>query len=294
MKKYMLAFAALSLIATTLPTLGEDGPLGLSLGTVKTEAEKSGMRLAVKYAEVLSQERFIANYNKDSGAGSLWDISPDITIETGDEDTFSSVQAKLTANYMRFDTVAAPGGKGRLPDMDKLVNVFPLSAGFETERNFRNVAGLLEVGYVPYMDIGRENDRYVLGVNPVIGIFLQGGYKAEVDSDSSTNAAPAASGSTDNSEEETDEAIARVKLSAAAVVDLFSFSGRSKTVALVGEANLWYDALNEETYDREVGAIRLFLTEDRSRSFDLKYEHGAGAPTFNSGEQFSANINMTF
>lgn len=43
---------------------------------------------------------------------------------------------------------------------------------------------------------------------------------------------------------------------------------------------------------RAIGTLRVYVSKDRY--FDFTFERGSGAPNFNKGDQFSANLTGTF
>jgi hypothetical protein len=294
MNKRFVYIAILSLLTCIpLPVHADESPLKLMFGSVKTEAEKAALQYAIKYAEALSEEKLLnPTINADKTRGSLWSVAPEIDVKSGEADTFSSIQVNVTANYMNFATMTPPGGTP-LPDLNKLAHVLPVSFGLESDRTFNDVAALLEFGYVPYMDFG-EAGGYLLGRNPKLGLFAQVGYKAKIDDKSAPEGAaiPSADGAADQSEEESDSMLARIKASAATDYTLFTFDSQTKAVSVEAEASVWYDIVDATTYDREVVALKLHLSKDKS--FDFKYEHGSGAPNFNKGTQFSTNITVAF
>ncbi len=63
-------------------------------------------------------------------------------------------------------------------------------------------------------------------------------------------------------------------------------------VNLIPKATGWYDFVNNEFYHTASAIIRFSL--DEGRSFDLAYQNGSGAPNFNEGNQFSANLTLQF
>ena len=65
-----------------------------------------------------------------------------------------------------------------------------------------------------------------------------------------------------------------------------------RSVSFIGAATVWYDIANSVFYHRLVATLRLTVIENRH--FDFTYEKGSGAPNFNEGSQFSANLAVTF
>ena len=76
------------------------------------------------------------------------DLAPDIDIESGSEDTFQSIVAKVTGNYVNYGLidpaeVGLPPGKAPTIDYGRLMHVFPISAGIETTRHADAVNGIV-------------------------------------------------------------------------------------------------------------------------------------------------------
>jgi len=264
----------------------KEAPLDISISSIRTEAEKAAVGLLVKYVETIDEEYLITNadpQNINPDLGWLFDISPEVEVQIGEKDAFNGIIAKLTGNYIRFDIKKI--AEHYTPCSDCYFHVFPFSLGFESDRNFESVSALAEIGYVPYF---LKNEKWKLGVKSKLGLFLQAGYKIEVDDDPEAKEG----GAVDESAEEPDSEIARIKFDAGTQIDLFSYSKGKQYVALVPRVRLWWDMVNSELYHKVEASIKFPLGSDKS--FDLKYENGSGAPNFNEGEQFSANISIKF
>ena len=286
--KSVVCFIILSLFyipSVFAESKNNETPLDISISSIRTEAEKAAVGLLVRYVESVDLEKQFNSADPkilDPESGWLLDVSPEIDIQIGDEDIFNGLIAKLTGNFIHFDTIKVAGVT--TPCSDCFFHVFPLSFGFESDRNFENVATLFELGYVPYFpwnkwDFGRESK---------VGIFLQAGYKIEVDNDPE----PKEGGATNDSSEEPDSEIARIKLDASTQINLFSYFNEKQYVSFIPRIRLWYDIINSEVYHKFEASIKFPL--GTNKSFDLKYENGSGAPNFNEGEQVSANISIKF
>ncbi|MFT5499342.1 MAG: hypothetical protein ACI9TH_004757, partial [Kiritimatiellia bacterium] len=203
---------SLALLIAGLGCTHAQNDFKVKLATIKTEAEAAAVGYAVSFAEELSGfEGFKWGDFPMLNKGYYIDFTPDISLKTGEEDSFSSLNAKLTANVVMFSTTTVPGAGGiRTPDPTRLTWVAPISIGVETDRNYNNVGMLAEAGIVPLKSLGQNQ---VLGFNPKLGVFIQGGYKAEVDSAATNTTRSASSGDVDESEEGPDDAIARLKAS---------------------------------------------------------------------------------
>ncbi len=188
-----------------------------------------------------------------------------------------------------------------LPDPKKPFHAIPLSFGFETDSEADNIAALVEVGYVPFGPISRlkgfrfEERGYRLGVNPQVGVFLQAGYKFELDDTPEDREG----GEIDESEEDPDSALFRVKGELLFETELtnlsIGFIGAGEEgipVSARVELKGWYDIANGDFYDREVFALVLKLNDNTQ--LDFRFEHGSGAPNFNEGDQFGTNLTIKF
>lgn len=254
-------------------------PLDVTIGTIRTEAKAAAIGLLVKFAEDIDSDYLFTNYEPEK-FNWLFDISPSIELQTGEADAFNGVIAKLVGNYIRFDTVRVAGLL--TPKSSSLFHVFPFSVGFETDRKFDNVSFLLEGGYVPF----HLGSPHKIGLKTKVGVFLQAGYKFEVDDDSLS--ANTSGGATDESEEGPNSGLFRMKLDGKTDLELGTF----QSIRLMPRVRLWFDLANSAAYYKAEGVVRLVLAANKS--FDLKYEKGSGAPNFNEGEQFSANITVVF
>jgi hypothetical protein len=260
-------------------------PISVSLGSARTEAEAAAVRLAIEYFENIG-DIFITSVDPNSKSGRIADFTPEIKIQTGEEDAFNGIIAKISGNYLFFKTTDVCGAQ--TPDSSKAFTVIPVSVGFETDRRFNNLNLLTEVGYVPWGPKD-SNNKLRFGLNPRLGIFVQAGYKFKL---SSASAMPATGGAADESSEKPDSALLRLKAAACADLPLVTFSKGKRTVRLILAGAGWYDIKNSEFYHELDVILRLPLSG--ARYFDLQYENGSGAPSFNKGNQFSANLTIVF
>ncbi len=164
----------------------------------------------------------------------------------------------------------------------------PFSAGIETTRELDSAAGIIEVGYRP-MNLSK-NAFIKLGRNLRIAAFLQGGYKFKVNNESST----ATGGAKDESMEQTDDVLGRIKLDVAFDHDFKNAKGfpgfGALPFKLISHAKLWYDIPNTEFYHSIGPTLRFNLPDKKDTHFDLTWQKGAGAPTFNEGTQFGGRL----
>lgn len=266
----------------------EQQPLEVSFGVLRTEAEAAAVRLAMDYAKDLD-EVWVARYTPGQDRQWLLDLSPEVKINTGDHDAFDGIVAKVTGNYIRFRTTKVGGIV--TPDSAALFHVIPVSVGIETARRLEHVNALAEFGYVPFR-LGGKKLR--VGINPKIGVFAQAGYKSVVKEGGAEQrgAEPGADGSVDTSQEKPDTVLARVKGQLGFELPVLTMSGGAQGVHVVATTTGWYDIMNDAWYYRIEATLRLKVADDKS--FDFTYEKGSGAPNFNAGDQFSANLTMGF
>lgn len=278
MRKFFTAIFIFSIfIGAPVANAEDQNGLNVSLSSIRTEAEQAAVGFLVEWSEKVSVEKLII--------GDKWftQLSPDIKIQTGEKDAFNGIIAKIKGYNAIFQTKEIGGVVA--VDSTKPFHILPFAAGVETNRQFSNVNVLAEVGYAPFMKI---NDNYFLGLNPAMAIYVQGGYKFKVNDNENLPG-----GASDQSKEDSNSALARAKIGAKAEVVVMSPRADGRySISLIPEAWGWYDFVNTKSYYQLVGIIRLGL--DKTKNFDFKYEKGSGAPNFNEGEQYSANITMVF
>jgi len=255
---------------------GKDHPLSLSIGSVRTEYEKAAIRLLVQYTRELGEIDIDLTEN-------FWGtLSPEIRFQTGEEDAFNGIVGHIGGNFYSFSYTEVDGIK--VENTRALFHVFPMSVGAETNREFNNLNALFELGYVPwYQNIPSLPDFLK---KSKVGIFLQSGYKFRIASNDTQEDA-------DNLiEENGNDALFRLK-------GIFGFnpgvifSGNGQTgISILGHITGWWDIIDKKEYYRIDATFRIHLGFDRF--FDLTYEKGSGAPNFNPGDQFSANITIKF
>ncbi len=276
----LLIFIFICLPTTSLIAQNKD--LSFSIGTVRTEAEAAAIRYLIEYTKNLHS---LLLMSKEFEGNWLLELSPEVKLETGEKDAFNGLIAKVNGNFILFDTVQVAG----IPTINtaKYFSVIPLSLGIETNRRFDNVNALAEVGYIPWY----QNDKSISKIlkKSKIGIFLQGGYKVKVDSMESINNEKEI-GNTDQGKEDPNSTLARIK--ATAVFNPQIMIGSDFGLGAIGAANTWFDLINSEFYYRIEATFRIILTT--GQFFDFSYQKGSGAPNFNTGDQFSANIVITF
>lgn len=252
-----------------------------NLGYIKTSIGKNAVSFAVNYAEKLEPKLELFKANKTS----LLSFSPDIKILLGSKDAFNGITAKYVGNIMQFKTTTISGIDG-IPDLSKNFNNFPVAIGFETDKEFSFLNGLVEVGWIPWYQNNKAVNKYLRQTK--FGVFVQGGYKFSLNDSTMLNMG----GAKDESKEGLDSNIMRIK-SEFGFSPVFYFDKEDGFgFSIIGTSSVWYDLINLEVYYNLVGKFRFLLTKDYY--FDLGYEKGSGAPNFNQGEQFTANLGIRF
>jgi hypothetical protein len=254
-------------------------PVNLSIGALRTEAERAAVRFVVDVASAISG----ADVQLNAKNGLLY-LSPDIRIESGEDDAFNSIVAKVVGSVLFFQTVDVGG----IPTPDtRFFHALPVSAGIEADRGFENIAFLGEFGYVPWFQGAVPRALKTSRV----GVFVQGGYKAAVDPLAEAEEM-GPSGARDESAEAPNSGLFRFKASAKFAPEVTLSASRGIGLGVVGSGDLWWDVVNSEIYHRLEATFRIRVATDRY--VDFSYQNGSGAPNFNEGDQFSANLTVTF
>ena len=229
--------------------------------------------------------------------GWLFDLSPDIRVNTGTEDAFQSIVAKISGNFIAFSLrPPRPGGVPfPTPDPNALINVFPLSAGVETTADGDTVNVVGELGYVPFKftglpTIGKTDLQ--LGVNPLIGFFVQGGQKVRQEAEFETG------GARDDSGEEEGKGIGRLKSVASMELTFpMRLLGQETGLSVRPSATGWYEFLHDEFYytlELSVGIILLEAGENRRTLWEFTVQNGSGEPNFTEGTQFGTGLKFVY
>lgn len=241
------------------------------------------MQIVADYAQEIGDIFLVKAPRAVAGARlTIVDLSPEIELQVGNEDAFNGVVAKLAGNII-FGSITEVSGV-LTPCATCFFHVLTLAGGVEADRGFDNTAFLLEAGYVPWYRNKLRNQGLLGGSS--LALFVQGGYKADTGA-----VEEATGGAQDQSAEEPESALLRLRGEfVTAPVALLSLGEHE--IQLVGEAIGWRDLLNGAWYHRLKGALRIQLIADQF--FDFTYESGSGAPNFNQGDQFSANVVIAF
>jgi hypothetical protein len=274
-----IAAKLLPLLLLMLLSFSGKSQLQVSLGAIQTDLKNNAIKVGVKYLQSLDsiwqQQNFIV-----TGKHSFFLVMPDINVETGTQDAFSSINVKATALLASFKTETVEAVV--TPDLDRAFQTFPFSLGIETNNLFSYVNGIVEAGWVPWYQ-SKGSSAFIKHTK--MGLFLQGGYKFYVDSSKGNG------GQVDESSEPIRGAIFRAKgsfgISSGAIIRVGGFK-----IGIAGDGDAWYDFMNGEIYHRLSLAGRIFLNSENY--FDFGYENGSGAPTFNKGSQWGVGLTVTF
>ena len=285
--KNLFSTILLILVFLSLPFLSQaqEKPVKLNISTIQTELEQEALSLGIEYVQSLDslfkkQDILVAQKN------SLFQLTPAFDIQTGTNDAFSSITAKLSGILMTFKDTTIAGVV--TPNTSRGFQTFPLSVGFETNKQFSIINGIAEIGWVPwYQTVGNKKTPEWLK-HTKFGVFLQSGYKFEVDTSQVL-----VGGEIDESSENVEDVIFRAKGSFGIDTEtLFELSGVG--VGLVGNADGWYDFMNSEIYYTLEAKVRFYLSQQKDKFFDFEYQKGSGAPNFNQGDQFVIGLTVTF
>jgi hypothetical protein len=244
----------------------------------------------------LSIEIQTGRCNFGRSTGWLFDLAPDVHVNTGNDEAFQSIVAKVSGNFMVFsleqrtDISPIP-----IPDPSKLVHVFPISAGIETDNNADTLNAVAELGYVPFKFSGGTNfvgNNLRLGINPRVGFFLQGGDKLRDETKTGSG------GSKDDSSEEQGKGIGRLK--SVAEMDLLfplRLLGAETGLQLQPSATGWYDFINNQFYyslKLSVGLALLGSGGERSTLWEFTIQEGSGEPNFTQGTQYGTGLKLQY
>lgn len=252
--------------------------LDVNVGAAKTDLKNSAISIGLTYLRSLdsifgNNEYFIP------GKHSFFVVSPEIDIQTGTADAYSSIVLKASGLFNTFKTKEVSGLI--IPDYHKTFHTFPISIGVETNNQFNNTNGILEVGWIPYyQSYGRASPEWIKRTD--FGLYLQAGYKFNSDTSG-------VGGQANESEEQAEKAILRVRGSFGIDTDRF-IKIRGLDIGIVGTADGWGDIINSAFYHKLEGRVRVYLTE--ATAFDFIFTSGSGAPLFNEGEQYGVGVRL--
>ena len=255
-------------------------PVSLSIGAIRTEADRPAIRIAVHADKPISANDLQGNFRN----GLIY-LAPEIRIETGEADAFNAIITKVTGSVLFFTTTEVGGIE--TPNT-RFFHAIPISIGAETERRFENINVLAETGYVPWFQGSVPGQLKKLR----LGVFLQGGYKLPLEDITEGGVPAEPSGSLDESAEDPKTALLRAKASGRFSPELIVWEATGLAIGVRTDGDVWYDIANAEFYSRFEGAFRIRFGKDRYVEFI--YQKGSGAPNFNSGQQFGTALTLTF
>ncbi len=276
MKRFSVFFLILFLVVGSVFS-ADRAPFNIALGLLRTASDNLSARAVIGFSE-----KYIRPVEKYSGSGTVFQLSPEVHVEAGADDSFSSITIKARGLFLVFHKkdISDPEDRDEtgsmfIPDLGRLFHAVPISIGIESDSQLRNIAALFEVGWAPLLY--PEQKPFKLGENIKVEVLIQTGYKFKV-----SDASNSAGGLADQSAESQNKGLARLK----AKFEIRQNIG--SRIGLQGDAAGWYDLINNAFYHRLDFTVR--LTMFPGKHFDLKYQNGSGAPNFNKGNQFSANL----
>lgn len=268
----------LIVILTMFMGVAAHSQLDVNIGAAKTDLKNSAISIGLTYLRSLDSV-FGNNEYFIPGKKSFFMVSPEIDIQTGTADAYSSIVLKASGLFNTFKTTTVAGLT--TPDYNKTFHTFPISIGVETNNQFNNTNGILEVGWIPYyQSYGRQSPEWIKRTD--FGLFLQAGYKFNSDSSG-------IGGQANESEEENQKAILRVRGSFGIDTDRF-IKLRGLDIGLVGTADGWGDAVNSAFYYKVVGKIRVYLSD--ATALDIGISRGSGPPLFNESVQGQVGVSL--
>ncbi len=265
MARALLLLFAAGLIAAAGADSLAGGPIVISLGSVRSTAQQAALAFGFNYvADVASAARG----EMTPGKTSYFKWTPEVEVAAAAGAAHSRIIARADANLCLFGLTSVAGVI--TPNSAGVIHDLFGSAGFETTDALDAVAGVAEVGYVPWLP---KCIRWIKA-----GVFLQGGYQGRLFEPDTTGgrAAPA------------EGAVLRARGRLAAEKRLPEVGKRAIGLAVHGES--WYDLLDQRLHYSARGAVRFFFTQDLS--VDVVYERNSGAPAFEEGHQFG--VGLTF
>ena len=252
----------------------------LSIGTARADAGEAVLRIVAQASRNLSDFSHVQEVDSTARAVD-WSFvfSPTIDLLSGERGALNGIVLKLTGNVYPHLAV-----EDRNIKRDQNFLVLPISAGIEADGRFETINGLAEVGITPRWRTGILSYRDIH-----LTLFGQLGYKFRTSDADSTGPME------DESKEAEEDMLGRLKADLSGSLDLPALPGLSEPeerLACRGRAIGWWDFVNQATYFRVEAGLRLPVAS--GRMIDLLYERGAGAPNFTTGEQFSANLTISF
>ncbi|WP_103866151.1 hypothetical protein [Aquimarina sp. I32.4] len=260
----------------------DEKPITISLSTIKTELKNN----AISYAFDFFDKKIDEIATEMIQPKGFWLLAPDLTMRSGGEDAFSSIDLQAKATYVPVRVVEVGGTPTGCSECT--LHLIHFAGGVETNNDFTILNSIAEVGYEPLFSFNKKMPK-IIKETTSIAIFAQGGYKFDFINADDINVG----GDKDESEEDIEEPIFRAKgvflFDSKKIFELGTFK-----FSIVGDATGWYDILSDDFYHRIAGNFRMTLTNDNTMAIDLKYENGSGAPNFNQGDQFGLGLTVKY
>lgn len=282
----LFSTALLTLICLSIPLLSkaQEKPVKVHLSAIQTELEQEALSLGIEYIQSLDslfkEQDILVTQEK-----SLFQLTPAFDIQTGTNDAFSSITAKLSGIFMTFRDTTIAGVV--TPNTSRGFQTFPIAVGFETNNQLSIINGIVEIGWVPWYQTIENKKTPEWLKHTLFGVFLQSGYKFKVDTSQVF-----IGGEIDESSEDVEDVIFRAKGSFGIdTKTLFELSGVG--IGLVSNADGWYDFMNNEIYYTLEAKVRFYLSQQKDKFIDFEYQKGSGAPNFNQGDQFGIGLTVT-
>lgn len=255
------------LVAASLCGTASASPFSVVLGGARTTLKEAAFAYAASYFPDLSDKStgLLGTY---SWGYIKWE--PELSLASGGKDALNHVIARADFTGCIFSTTTIAGIP--TPKADGVLHDILLTGGVETTDQLDVLAGVAELGYVPWLPKGLR------WVNT--GAYLQAGYQSHVNVPDTTGGNPLPQ----------DGTVARVRGLLRAEKRFPETGPRAFGVAANGEA--WYDLVHSQFYYALKGTLRFYFAEDKS--VDVTYERNSGAPKFSDGGQIGLGLALQF
>ncbi len=271
----------------SLSCLNLTAQVNLRIGAAHTPSNSSAITVGFDYQRPLDSVVRIKSIFVP-GKHSFFYATPSVEFTGGNADAapMSSLVLQVQGIFANFKTKRLAITKTdsiTTMDASRTVQTFLFAGGIETTQLFNIINGVVEAGWSPYYQSStHEALRYTK-----LYFGLQGGYKFWA----SQTTVIRMGGLKSESSENVRTWIARAKGSFSADTrKIVKYNGLD--AGLLFNADVWYDLVHSRYYHRLEGVVRTYLTD--TKSFDMVYEKGAGAPLFNTGDQWGVKLNIKF
>lgn len=279
----------------------------LSVGTIKTNLEQSGVRVLAKYGDslALSDKLNVKKDNVKDGRSSFNIVSREFKVDATDDGKFGGINFRYGLQYYNIgvkEVVDAPGVPPGVTvikfDGGKWMHVFPVNIGIDSDRNFRNRDYLIEAGYIP-AKLSQSDSCFKLGANPIIALVGQAGYRKRAPINTPDNLNGEDSGELLRVKAEAKIDFALNCIVKSPTVDEAKTTGALDLMLLdlsqwriMATTTAWHDFTEHKSYDKHNLTLRIPLS---AKTFtDLKREVGQSPTNFDTGSSFSANLTIEF